>query len=184
MGPPMHHPHYPQYPQYPNYVPVPPAPFPSQQVFYVRNPSDFSRRARKAEKLGGKRTKKRKSNDLLNNISQLIKKARPDPTPARRNAQSGPSGFNPGPPRTSTPSSSIPRSSGSKIDSEDNQSSEEGKVSSEDYDSSESESDGTEYSDNEAQNLTATTAAGLRKELHRYIQEEMNKRGGMGSIPW
>ena len=111
----------------------------------------------------GKRTKKRKSNDLSKQLSQLIKKARLGSTPARHNDQSGPSGLNPGPPR-STPSSSIPRSSGSKIGSDEHQSSEEGEDSSDDDKSSESESDGTEYSDNESQMLSDTTSAGLRKK--------------------
>ena len=111
----------------------------------------------------------------------MIKKARLGSTPARHNDQSGPSGLNPGPPRSSTPSSSIPRSSGSKIGSDEHQSSEEGEDSSDDDKSSESESDGTEYSDNESQLLSDTTSAGLRKKLHRYIQKEKDE-GGMGSI--
>ena len=66
----------------------------------------------------------------------MIKKARLGSTPASHNDQSGPSGLNPGPPR-STPSSSIPRSSGSKIGSDEHQSSEEGEDSSDDDKSSE-----------------------------------------------
>ena len=85
------------------------------------------------------------------------------------------------PPRAPTPAGSNPRSSGSKIDSDDNQGSEEGELLSEDYDSTESESDGTEYSDNESQKLTANSAAALRKQLHRFIQREKDA-GGMVSM--
>ena len=72
---------------------------------------------------------------------------------------------------------SISRSSGSKIDSDENQGSEEGELLSEEYDSTESESDGTEYSDNESQKLTANSAAALRKQLHRFIQKEKDAGG-------
>ena len=75
------------------YNPVPPAP----QVVYLRDPPDSSRRAKKIEK-PGRKIRKRKSNELLNSISQLIKKAKTDPIPAWRFEHSGPSGTNPGPP--------------------------------------------------------------------------------------
>ena len=104
----------------------------------------------------------------------MIKKARLSSTPASHNDQSGSSGLNPGPPR-STPSSSIPRSSGSKIGSDEHQSSEEGEDSSDDaqsFESTESESEGTEYSDDESSQISDTTSAGLRRKLHRYIQKE------------
>ena len=175
MGPPMPHP---QYPQYPNYVPGPSTPFPPQQVIYVRDPSHSTRRARKVEELAGRRTKKRKSNDL----SQLIKISRLSSTPVRRRDQSGPSGINPGPPRSSSPPVSIARSSGSKIGSNSHHSSEEEENSSDDaqsFESTESESEGTEYSDNESQQLSDTTSAGLRRKLHRYIQRERDG-GEMG----
>ena len=105
----------------------------------------------------------------------MIKKARLGSTPASHNDQSGPSGLNPGPPRSSTPSISNPRSSGSKIGSNSHHSSEEEENSSDDAqsnESTESESEGTEYSDNESQQLSDTTSAGLRRKLHRYIQRE------------
>ena len=41
----------------------------------------------------------------------------------------------------------------------------------------ESESERTEYSDNESQQLSDTTSAGLRKKLHRYIQKEKDEGG-------
>ena len=78
----------------------------------------------------------------------MIKKAKID---------TGPSGAIQGVPKAPVSAGNNSRSSGSRIDSDENQGSEEGELLSEQYDSTESESDGTEYSDNEFQKLTANT---------------------------
>ena len=112
---------------------------------------------------------KRKSNDL----PHLIKRSRQSSTPVRRRDQSGPSGTNPAPHRSSSPPASIARSSGSKIGTDSHHSSEEEENSSDDaqsFESTESESEGTEYSDDESSQISDTTSAGLRRKLHRYIQ--------------
>ena len=89
----------------------------------------------------------------------------------------GPSGTIPGVPRAPASAGNNSRSSGSRIDSDENQGSEEGELLSEEYDSTESESDGTEYSDIESKKPPATSAAALHKQLHRYIQQERDKGG-------
>ena len=87
----------------------------------------------------------------------------------------GPSGAIPGVPRAPASAGNNSRSSGSRIDSDENQGSEEGELLSDTYSDTEPESDGTEHSDIEppvgTQNSPAPSAAALRKKLHNYIQK-------------
>lgn len=146
-----------EYPRYPYRSPPP-------RIIYLKDHPNSSRHANKD--MPGRKTMKRKSSDLLESIHQLIKKSKNTP---------GPSGVRPGAPRAPASSTGSISRSDSRIDSDDNQGSEEGELLSDTYTDTEPESDGTEHSDIEppvgTQNSPAPSAAALRKKLHNYIQK-------------
>ena len=87
----------------------------------------------------------------------------------------GPSRVRPGAPKAPASSAGSISRAESRIDSDDNQGSEEGELLSDAYSDTEPESDGTEHSDTEppvgTKKPSAPSAAALRRKLHKYIQK-------------
>ena len=95
---------------------------PPPRIIYLKDHPNSSRHANKD--MPGRKPMKRKSSDLLESIHQLIKKSKNTP---------GPSQVRPGAPRAPASSTGSTSRSDSRIDSDDNQGSEEGELLSDTY---------------------------------------------------